>query len=675
MANFLGLDTGGTFTDAVLFNEQGGVVAAAKSLTTKYDLAIGLSGAVDRVLSECHADETLEIGLVSISTTLATNAIVEGQGAPVCLVLIGQNPDALTRADLGRAIGDDPVVFVDGGHGALGDEQYALDLEAARAAILRHAPKVAAFAVAGLFAVRNPAHELAVRDLIRELTGLPVTCTHELTSNLDAPRRALTAVLNARLVPLIQELVFAVRGMLAERHINAPLMVVKGDGSLVSADAALKAPVETILSGPAASVVGARYLAKEQNAAIVDIGGTTTDTAMLRDGWPSLNLAGATVGGWRTMVEAVSVHTVGIGGDSELRFDDDGGLVVGPRRTMPLSLLVHHCPDTLDTLRAQVSRGWGKHYDGRFALRLRPLDSHRASLSSGEAWIWDTLANGPTSLEELSQRPLERLVKRGLAAIAAFTPSDAAHVLQFYDAWSVEAAELGAVLWTRRESPRGQSFGDDVESFCRRVIEQVIVQSSEALVAAALAEERGVTAPASDDRVRVFLDKAFSRQREVVDPLLGVSLTLKRPIVAIGAPAATYYPAIAERLGTRLSIPPFAAVSNALGAVASGVMQRVTAQITAPDAGRYRVHLASGVRDFSDLENAADYAERESTRLAEQQATGVGAADVRITTQRADQVVTASDGLKMFIESRITAVAVGRPRLAPAQSMQTGVTI
>ncbi len=298
MPLLLGFDTGGTYTDAVLFDPERGVLAAAKSLTTKHDLALGLAGALKGVLPAARG----EIAMVGLSTTLATNAIVEGHASPICLLLAGYEPAALDRAGLRRALGADPVAYVAGGHQPTGDEQHPLDLEAAAAAIRRHAPKVAAFAVSAYFSVRNPAHEIALRQLVRELTDLPVTCGHELTSRLDAPRRALTSALNARLIPQLRQLVRAVLGLLEAEGITAPLMVVKGDGSLIEAGVAMECPVETILSGPAASVVGARYLSGEDDVVVADMGGTTTDIALLSGGRPVLNREGATVGGFRTMV-------------------------------------------------------------------------------------------------------------------------------------------------------------------------------------------------------------------------------------------------------------------------------------------------------------------------------------------------------------------------------------
>ena len=147
-------------------------------------------------------------------------------------------------------------------------------------------------------------------------------------------------------------------------------------------------------------------------------------------------------------------------------------------------------------------------------------------------------------------------------------------------------------------------------------------------------------------------------------PLVDFSVTLKRPLAAIGAPAATYYPAVAERLGCRLVIPPHAAVSNAVGAVAGGVMQSVTALVTAPDEGRYRVHLPSGVRDFTALSDADGYAETEALRLARSQAEAAGAATVEVELSRRERAAEVAGGKEIFVDREITATAFGRPRLA-----------
>ena len=267
----LGIDTGGTYTDAVLVDQStGAVMAGAKALTTYHDLSVGIGEAVAAVF-DGRPVSPADVGLVGLSTTLATNAIVEGRGSPVCLILFGYDPTLIEKYGFERDLVTDDVVYVDGGHDIHGDEAASLDEAALRQAVLERRGQMEALAVSAYFGVRNPAHELRARTLIEELVGLPVTCGHELTTRLNSVRRATTVALNARLVPLLRELIETLRSTMVERGITAPLMVVKGDGSLVRAEWALQRPIETILSGPAASAVGAWHLA-ERDDVHVEIG-------------------------------------------------------------------------------------------------------------------------------------------------------------------------------------------------------------------------------------------------------------------------------------------------------------------------------------------------------------------------------------------------------------------
>jgi N-methylhydantoinase A/oxoprolinase/acetone carboxylase beta subunit len=519
MAVMLGIDTGGTYTDAVLFDSERGVLGSAKALTRRHDLTLGIREAAERVLA---GRGELAVELVSLSTTLATNAVVEGQGSPICLLLIGYPPDALEQAGLGKAIGADPVVFIRGGHDAAGEQVQPLDPEEARAAIERHARDAAAFAVSGYFSVRNPSHENEVRALVRELTGLPVTCGHELSANLHASRRALTAALNARLVPVLGQLIQAVRRMMSERGIAAPLMVVKGDGSLVSAEFALEYPIETILSGPAASVVGSLHLSGETDACVADMGGTTTDIALVENGKPILNREGATVGGWHTMVEAVQIYTFGLGGDSEVRVSREEGLVVGPRRHIPLSLLVAELgdgqPELLETLGRQARRRRAESFDGQFLLRLRPEGEVQEDLGSVQRSILQRVGSRAVPREAvytanesayLVDLELARLVGRGVLGISGFTPTDAAHVLGSQSSWSTPAAAAGALLAARQYAAVVQRQAPSPEDFCRQVLAQVILQAGRSLVAATLAEAYGVELENHEMLRRVFVDRAL----------------------------------------------------------------------------------------------------------------------------------------------------------------------
>lgn len=321
----LGIDTGGTYTDGVVMErESKRVLKKAKALTTPHNLLLGIQ--------ECLDDLRLDtaktpIDMVCLSTTLATNAIVEGRGCNAGLILIGRIPD-----------GNLPVEhfeFVRGRFSIKGGMVEPLEEEDVVAALERVRGRYDALAVSGYASVRNPAHEKAVGALAWERLRIPVLYGHEMTMTLGYYERTVTTVLNARLIPIIRRLISAVCQVLESKKISAPIMVVKGDGSLMRASYALERPVDTILSGPAASIIGGAFLSGCDNAMIVDIGGTTTDIAHVREGRAKVNDEGATVAGWRTRVRAADLCTFGLGGDSSIRVEDNGGIQVGPQKVTP----------------------------------------------------------------------------------------------------------------------------------------------------------------------------------------------------------------------------------------------------------------------------------------------------------------------------------------------------
>src|SRR5579859_4692027 len=560
---WLGFDTGGTFTDAVLLADGRRVVASAKSLTTHWDLALGIGEALRAVLASLPAGASrADVTLVSVSTTLATNAVVENRFSPVCTLLIGFDDGMVERSGIARS---GTVVRVDGGHGATGEETAPLDEAAVERAVSEFDARVEAFAVAANFSVRNPAHELRARQLIRSLSRKPVTCAHELSSKLDAPRRALTAVLNARLTPQIRHLIEALSMVLEEERIDAPLMIVKGDGSLMRADVALEYPVETILSGPAASVVGAGFLTGLADFVVSDMGGTTTDIAIVAGGRPAIRAEGALVGGWRTMVEAVDVRTSGLGGDSEVGFDRQLRLRVGPRKAMPLALLAHRFPAVLESLAATAKLDHVPEFATLYALRNpdRPAPEH---LSASEHRVLETLALVPRPVSTLVRNmsgleALRRLADAGLATVAAFTPSDAMHVLGRQSGWCREAAAWGArILATEERNGRALVLAASPEEICERTFEHVVQQSTRVLLAAALAHDPGLEAPMRGFGLlgERLIEAAVAGRR--FSHLMRAGLGLAQPLVAIGAPVGAYYPEVAQRLGAALSIPAHAEV-------------------------------------------------------------------------------------------------------------------
>jgi N-methylhydantoinase A/oxoprolinase/acetone carboxylase beta subunit len=665
---WLGLDTGGTYTDAVILDPGGQVLATAKALTTRQDLAIGLGEAIRAVVASLPVERSVaEIGLVSVSTTLATNAVVENQRRPICALLIGYEPSMLTRAGLSEILGDSPHVLIPGGHDAAGEEVTPLGLDAARAAIATHADKVDAFAISGIFSVRNPDHEIRLRALVREMTAKPVTCGHELTSKLDAVRRAVTVALNAQLTPQLRQLVEAVEAVLGAVGVRAPLMVVKGDGSLMAVDVAVECPVETILSGPAASVVGARFLTGLDDFVMSDMGGTTTDIAIVRDGQPVLDEAGATVGGWNTMVRAIDVRTYGLGGDSEIGLDPRSGLTVGPRRVVPLSLLASTWPGIVEALQGQAEASTPPLYPGRFAYRL-PQAVDPVLRTRTEQRLWARLETAPKPLDgivwsPLAEAALRTLVGRGLVVLSGLTPSDAMHILGGQDDWNVAAASLGTGLLIRAQRNWLPIANDEeIADLATRIREAVVRRTGRALCETAFAHDPGT--PAVRGHWGPFGEALIDGlvRGERFSAVMRVPVSLALPLVAVGAPVRGYYAMVAERLGAALVIPDHAAVTNAIGAVAGIVRQSVEIVVTQPEQDRYRLHGPEGTRDFHGIDMALEAAESLARDLALEAARRAGAPAPAVETSLSQRRVERPGLPDFLVEAMIRATATGRPQ-------------
>jgi N-methylhydantoinase A/oxoprolinase/acetone carboxylase beta subunit len=661
----IGLDTGGTYTDAVALDGGRRVVASAKALTTHWDLAIGLGNAMRAVLAALPAALTREhITLVSVSTTLATNAVVENRHSAICTILVGFDDKMVERSGL-KGMEGCLIVRVRGGHDPTGEELEPLEEAAVDAAVRQFGSQVEAFAVASVFSVRNPAHERRVRERIRAAAAKPVTCSHELSSRLDAPQRALTAALNARLTPQIRQLLEALGEVLRLEAIAAPLMIVKGDGTLMKAEVALEYPVETVLSGPAASVVGAGFLSGLADFAVADMGGTTTDVAVVVGARPVIREEGAIIGGWRTMVEAVDVRTCGLGGDSEVYFDREGRLAVGPRKAMPLSLLAQQFPEVLVGLRRLAQSERPPPFAAQFAYR-NPGRDPGVRLDRLEQRVWDALAQAPRPLSEIARtgqgfEALRRLVDRGHATRAAFTPSDAMHVLGRQRAWNAEASALGAaVLATEERNASGRQHRDSPEGLCQRTHEHVVREAARVILETTLAQDPGLEARKGRwGPLGALIEDTIAGRR--FSALLDARLQLAMSLVAIGAPVEAYYPEVARRLGAQLLIPAHAAVCNAVGAVAGVVSETCEVLVNQPTFGVFRVHDPAGIRDYNEADAAIEDAKRVSREQALAAARRAGARDPHVETSVLERRAHAGSADEYLAEARVRSRATGRP--------------
>ena len=663
MAYLLGVDTGGTYTDAVILDEATDtILASAKALTSRPDLAVGVGAAIDAALSDAKINPA-DVAMVSLSTTLATNALVEGQGGRIALVFIGFNPAELGRGGLTDALRGDPVISLAGGHSYAGMEVVQLDLRALEHAVRGLDAGVTGFAIAASFATRNASHEITARDLIRDLTGKPVTCSHELSSALGGPKRALTAVLNARLIGMIDGLISACEGHLIQIGIHARLMVVRGDGALVSADVAREKPIETILSGPAASIAGASWLTGEQNALVSDIGGTTTDVCLLYSGRPKIDPQGARVGPYRTMVEAVAMRTTGLGGDSEVHVVDgvNSGLWLGPRRLMPISLAAQNYPELVHKTLDQCLSNDAPLVDaGQFAIPMFTVLPQ--GLDAREQTVATRLLSGPMSVSDAAitriEKPaLMRLVTRGMLMIAGVTPSDASHVLGRVDVWDKDAATKALALFGRRRTELGDFLATGPKAMAQMVVDQLTKQTVNCLLQTAF-DEDGWMQPELLAAHPLTM-AGLNQHRGVVQ----IGLKLGVPVIGLGASAAAYYGAVGERLNTRIILPKHAGVANAIGAIVGQVAMHASGVVTSQGAGNFIVHLPEGINQFLTSDEAMAMLEEALTIAAGNSARAAGVEEIRFAVARDIKQVNI-EGQMMFIEASVKVTAQGRPRIA-----------
>jgi len=633
----LGLDAGGSFTDAVLLDGAGIVVAWAKAPTTPRTPSQGIAEALAGLPRELLP----RVGLVGLATTFATNAIVEGRGARAGLILVGYDPP------LPRLPGSPPLLAIRGGHDYWGEERQPLDRGALESELDGFLPGLQAVAVAAVFSVRNPEHELAAARVVAERSGLPVVCGHLLSSRLDVIRRATTAWWNARLIPLLTGLIRATEAVLAGAGIRAPLMVVRGNGTLMSAATARERPVETLLSGPAASALGASHLSGLADGLVVDMGGTTTDLALLRGGRVALDPEGARVGPWQTHVEAARMRTVGLGGDSRISWQK-GRVEVGPRRVEPLCLLAAREPRALELLRE--------------ALR-HPLASRRADPSC--LWVGAENARdlpgefqiGPVSeallLEDadrvLSLTELERLEGEGLAIRAALTPTDLRVAAGEFDLGDPEASQLGIALWARRAGLPPETFAAAVEEEIRRRLCTEAVAFADPEHGPALAELWPAWFPTQDDRTSP----------------VAARVALETPVLGGGAPAGAFLPAAFARLGTRCVLPDAFPVSTAVGAVVGAVEVILRGEVHPTPSGAAILYTPGGRAELPELDNALAEGRRALEALARDRLARDGVADpVLHWIEEKTTAPLGGGGGELHLRTELTLTASGRVDLA-----------
>lgn len=337
----VGLDVGGTHIDAVII-EHGNIIDTVKRPVNRDDLFESIWTTLETLFS--RHDKT-KIERVNLSTTISTNAIVEKKTSPVGMVI--QSGPGLPNDYL--ACGDENV-FISGYVDHRGKLVQDFNLKEIQKAIdLFKKRDIRCCAVVTKFCTRNFNHELKIKKLLDK--HFPsITMGHTLSGKLNFPRRVFTSYLNAATYDIFKEFADNIKKSMEQEGINAPLFILKADGGTTSLSAATDRPVETILSGPAASFMGINaMLNTNKDALLLDIGGTTTDIFFLADGVPLFEPLGIEIGSYKTLVRAIYIHSIGLGGDSSIHVEN-GQLIIGPTREGPPYALGGPKPTPTDAL-------------------------------------------------------------------------------------------------------------------------------------------------------------------------------------------------------------------------------------------------------------------------------------------------------------------------------------
>jgi N-methylhydantoinase A/oxoprolinase/acetone carboxylase beta subunit len=666
----LGIDTGGTYTDGVLLEyETRRVLAAHKSLTTKRDFSIG----IENVIEGIHIEDPSAIRMVSISTTLATNAIAEGKGKRVALLLIGYDPDLISKFKMAERFATPNHFFFDGGHDLYGREKMPLDLSSILAQVNEIKGRVDAVAVSAYFSPLNPEHEQRAYKAISSICDLPVVLGHQLSTRLGSIERATTAALNASLLAVLQDFVIAVRRAMERRQIDAPLMVVRGDGTLMSDEFAARTPVETIHSGPAASAIGGRFLSRLDDALILDVGGTTTDIALIERGQVTVSEEGATVSDYKTSVKAANLLSIALGGDSHITWGHEKEIVIGPERVTPLAYLAHQHPRVGKQLKALSMRTWSQAtpdwLEYWFLLRdpAQPSSSQaQETLLKGqrERDLVEFLRDGPHPLPEIlkhlgvlhvAQVGVGELMRQEIVGKAGLTSTDLMHIEGRYDVWDAEASGHAWRVFCQFHFKNPDELRQEVWTQMSEMIIHAVVNFLSEKPLELHDRQRSLAGDDNDAGRWFFYNSLYQTH-----PHLETRIRLQPPIIGIGAPASIFLPAVAEALHTELVLPGHYEVANAVGAIAGSVMVEEELLIY-PKLSRdglevfgYYVQAHDERHEFEELNDALAHARALSQERALGAAIRSGADNPEVTIEEQ------TDGLDTY---RIRAKAIGNPRL------------
>lgn len=516
-----------------------------------------------------------------------------------------------------------------------------------------------------LNAMRNGAVvEKKAKELFQRKHDIPVVCGYELFSELNCLQRGAGTLLNARLFPVIREFLTSVKKALSARDIHpAALVIVRSDGSLMSEEIASRRPVETLLCGPAASAIGCAQLADSPNGIVVDMGGTTTDIALIRDGMPVRVTGGVSIGKWKTFVNGLYIKTFGLGGDSAVHYAGKN-LYLEEYRVTPLCVAAQRYPSVINNLRDLQKRKHTRFLYEHYMLVKDVGESLR--YTDEEKAFCRALRDRPLPIAEAAHAvgkdvytlQVSRLIRDGVVQICGFTPTDAMHIRGDFNQYNAEASRLCAEF-------SAHNLEISVEEFCSRIYDQVKRKLYINIVKAMLENKypdymkNGV----HRDVARFIATNYEEIKNGRPDALLSTMFRTDYALIGVGAPICVFLEDVAKMLGAHAVIPRHHEVANALGAIIGSVSASCSVEIkannTADGTSGYTVFGTDGNTIFEELEEAIAFAVSQASERAKSEAKKRGAkGEIAVTSEIRTDEAESRDGM-IYLGTVVMAYAAG----------------
>jgi len=660
----IGIDTGGTCTDAVVYQlEEHRILAYGKTHTTKDDLSRGIVRALDKL----PRDLVDQAEVIALSTTLATNACVENKGGRAKLAFFGIAQGAVAKIGEEYGLPLQDIICIQSKTKPNGDVVQEPDWQGFKSKIQERFGVCDAVALVEMYAKKSGAVlEKHARQLIKAELPIPVICGHELFTENNILKRGASALLNARLIPVIEGFLQAVKKALADREIKAPIVIVRSDGSLMTESFTATRPVETLLCGPVASVMGAVELMHRENSMIIDIGGTTTDIAFVKQGNPQRVKSGVRVGRWNTFVKGLFVDTFGLGGDSGVVVNDKK-VGLEEERVIPLCMAARKYPALLAHLQKEDQAGsFITGQQKEIYLGIRGI-SHHPAYNELEKKVAATLHNNPLSLASLGNQlgdlvlrtHIERLIREGVIIRCGVTPTDAMHMQGDFVKYNREAAVLGISIMARTlQLTAGELCAviyDEVKRKLHFNILRILMEDRYPIL-----KEKGL-----GEQLEILIQDSYQQKKDGVGlSFLGLEFSTPATLVGVGAPTHIFLQDVGRILGTEVVSSEYSKVANALGAVIGRVAVTVSMGVRYDSEHNSHIVFGGGERHLvEDLEEAKRLADTIAAQKAAAEAVDRGAENPDVRLENEENIVTTEFGGTLYMGYTVTATATGSLRL------------